>query len=359
MYKIAFVLLTAAAFVKCEPANDIYTNCGDSIQCAEDNLVKVVDRFDETSSVQLIGDYVTLDKNGKEVFAPKSDDGIMERIIRYLGSHEIRIKLSSSEDARSAVEVCLNNIYADNATPTPDRSDFKKSLSRDCSNSYTTTCLKLDIVSWVDKLNEEDDYNVLPGLSVVRENDSARANTADLVAELARDFPNDAEARLDAYLFKKVSNYLNSHSLRLKLFDNDSAGTARGKGGGLLGGKGGGGGGKKGGGGLGMLLAAAAMMKGTLGALALGGIAALAGKALMTGLIALMLSAIVGLKSLTGGGGKTTYEIVSKPIYSHSNTHSVSHEEHGGGGHGHGGYSSYGRSFDMPLPLGLQPDYKP
>ncbi|KAF2887155.1 hypothetical protein ILUMI_19018 [Ignelater luminosus] len=192
---------------------------------------------------------------------------------------------------------------SEDATPKPERSDFKKSLSRDCANAYTTTCLKLDIVSWVDKLNEEDDYSVIPGISVIRENGSARANTADLVAELARDFPNDAEARLDAYLLKK----------------------------------------------------------GTLGALALGGIAALAGKALMTGLMALMLSAIIGLKSLGGGGGKTTYEIVSKPIYSHSNTHSVSHEEHGGGGHGggHGGYSSYGRSFDMPLPLGLQPNYQP
>lgn len=246
----------------------------------------------------------------------------------------------------------------DASTARPDRSDFKKSLSRNCANAYTITCLKLDIVSWVDKLNEEDDYNVLPGVSVVRDNGSARANTADLVAELARDFPNDAEARLDAYLLKKVANYLNSHSLRLKLLDKDGVGSGRAKGGGgLLGGGGGGGGGKKGGGGMGMLLAAAAMMKGTLGALALGGIAALAGKALMTGLMALMLSAIIGLKSLSGGGGKTTYEIVSKPVYSHSNTHSVSHEEHGG--HGHGGYSSYGRSFDMPLPLGLQPDYHP
>lgn len=98
------------------------------------------------------------------------------------------------------------------------------------------------------------------------------------------------------------------------------------------------------------------MMKGTLMALALGGIAAIAGKALMTGLISLLLSAIIGLKSLHHGGHKqTTYEIVAKPIYTHSNTHSVSHEEHGHGGYGH---SSYGRSFDMPLPL-LQPDYKP
>lgn len=238
-----------------------------------------------------------------------------------------------------------------------DRSDFKRSLSRDCATTYSATCLKLDIVSWVDKLNEEDDYSVIPGVSVVRENGSARANTADIVAELARDFPNDPEARLDAFLMKKVTGYLNSHSLRLNLHDAKTAveGQARGGGGGGgFGGGGGGGGGKKGGG-LGILLAGAAMMKGTLMAIALGALAALAGKALMTGLISLLLSAIIGLKALTSHGHKqTTYEIVSKPIYTQSHTHSASHEEHGGHG-----YSSYGRSFDTPLPLGLQPDYQP
>lgn len=230
-----------------------------------------------------------------------------------------------------------------------ERSDHKKSLVKDCANSYTATCLKLDIVSWVDKLNEEGDYNVLPGVTVVKENVSVQANTADIVAELARDFPNDPEARLDAFLMKKVTGFLSSHSIKLNLFDPQNGITAR-KGGG-----GGGGGGKKGGG-LGMLLAAGAMMKGTMMALALGALAALAGKAMMTGLMSLMLSAVIGLKSLAGGGKSTTYEIVSKPIYTQSHSHSVSHEDHHGGGYGH---SSYGRSFDMPLPLGLQPEYKP
>jgi len=84
------------------------------------------------------------------------------------------------------------------------------------------------------------------------------------------------------------------------------------------------------------------MMKGTLGAVGFGALALLAGKALMTGLMALMLSAIIGLKSLAGGGDKkTTYEIVSKPVYSSSHTHSA--EEH----HGHSyGHSGYGRSLD-------------
>lgn len=90
------------------------------------------------------------------------------------------------------------------------------------------------------------------------------------------------------------------------------------------------------------LMAGLLMMKGTLGAVGFGALALLAGKALMTGLMALMLSAIIGLKSLASHGDKkTTYEIVSKPVYSSSHTHSS--EEH----HGHGyGHSGYGRSLD-------------
>lgn len=225
------------------------------------------------------------------------------------------------------------------------KSAFKRALVKDCVNSYSVTCLKLDIVSWVDTLNEEGDYNVLPGVTLVKENASAPANTADIVAELAREFPNDADARLDAFLLKKVSGFLSSHSIKVHLFDGQNQVTARGKGG------------KKGG--YGYLLAAGAMMKGTMMAVALGALAALAGKALMTGLISLMLSAIIGIKSLAGGGKSTTYEIVSKPVYSHSSSHSSSHEDHHGGGGGGGGGYGYGRSFDLPLPLGLQPGYRP
>lgn len=98
---------------------------------------------------------------------------------------------------------------------------------------------------------------------------------------------------------------------------------------------------KKDKGGMGGMMAAMMMMKGTLGALGFGALAMLAGKALMTGLLALMLLAIIGLKSLASGGEKkTTYEIVAKPVHSVSHTHSS--EEHGG--HYSGGY---GRSLDL------------
>lgn len=141
--------------------------------------------------------------------------------------------------------------------------------------------------------------------------------------------------------------------------------------------KGGGGGlgGDKKGGGLGALIGMAMMMKGTMLAmgkfafvswwenkfklsirLGLAAVAALAGKALIASILALTLAAIAGLKSLAGGGDKkTVYEIISKPVYSHSHSHTTGHG--GGGGHGgseEGGHSSfggYGRSFINSFPL--------
>ncbi|XP_015525061.1 uncharacterized protein Osi16 [Neodiprion pinetum] len=225
---------------------------------------------------------------------------------------------------------------------------LSSSLNKDCNKSYSATCLKLDVVSFVDKLSETKDLGILPGVSLVKETNSKDVPASEVVANLARDFPNDVDKRLDAFLVHKVGSYLNSHAISIKLFDPRTFEAARSFNEEALSQLGFGGnqnvetGRKKDKGGMGGLMAGLLMMKGTLGAVGFGALALLAGKALMTGLMALMLSAIVGLKSLAGGGEKkTTYEIVSKPVYSSAHTHSS--EEH----HGHGyGHSGYGRSLD-------------
>lgn len=218
------------------------------------------------------------------------------------------------------------------------KSDYKKLLTKDCKNNYTPKCLKLEIVSWVEKMNENENYSVYPGITIVRENGSARANTADIVATLAKDFPNDPDARLDAFLVKKLHDFVNTHAIRLEIFNKDSVVSARKKGGG-----GGGGGG---------MLAMAGMMGSSMYAMGLAGIAAIAGKALMTALISLLLAALAGLSG-GGGGGKTTYEVITKPIHTYSSSQSSGHEDYHVG-HGHK------RSLDyLGLPLGLQPHYKP
>ncbi|XP_045475007.1 uncharacterized protein LOC123680928 [Harmonia axyridis] len=188
--------------------------------------------------------------------------------------------------------------------------------------------------------SKEEKFSVFPRIGLVKESSTSLPDTANMVSELAREFPTDAKVRLDAFLMRKIGGYLSSHSIRLNLWNPSTSegDVAQGRG-------------KDKKNGMAYILAAAAMMKGTLMALAMGGLAALAGKALMTGMISLLLSAIIGLKSLTSHGGKqTTYEIVSKPVYSHTNSHSTEVEH---AGH----YSGYGRSMDVPLPLGLQRAY--
>ncbi|XP_043267258.1 uncharacterized protein Osi16 [Venturia canescens] len=224
------------------------------------------------------------------------------------------------------------------------------SMSKDCGKSYSATCLKLDVVSFFDKLSEKKDIGILPGVSVVKENGSSDVPASEIVANLARDFPNDVDRRLDAYLVHKVGSYLNTHAISIKLFDPNTFEAARSFNEetlsqlGLFGGSASETGRKKDKGNN-ALMAGLMMMKATLGALGFGALALLAGKALMTGLMALMLSAIVGLKSLASGGEKkTTYEIVSKPVYSSSHTHSSEDHHSGHGGYGHSGY---GRSLDL------------
>ena len=101
------------------------------------------------------------------------------------------------------------------------------SMSKDCERSYSATCLKLDVVSFLDKLSENKDLPILPGVSVVKDNASADVPASEVVANLARDFPNDVDKRLDAYVVHKVGSYLNSHAISIKLFDPKTFEAAR------------------------------------------------------------------------------------------------------------------------------------
>ncbi|XP_013185003.1 uncharacterized protein LOC106130652 [Amyelois transitella] len=221
-------------------------------------------------------------------------------------------------------------------------------LHKECTNILSSKCLKVHVLSFLEDLSSRDELGLLPGLSIIKENQtSTNPSPEEMAAELSRQFPGKPEEKLNRYLLYRLQDYLDGHSLRYKLLDpqttKEALNMAKGEResvGRKSGGGGGGFGGGKGGGGA--LLAAAMMMKGALAAAALGALALLAGKALMTALMSLLLSALVGLK---GGGGhkSTTYEIITKPEVSHHHSHS--HEEHHEHEHGHHG--GYRRAYDM------------
>ncbi|EDV90706.1 uncharacterized protein LOC6569763 [Drosophila grimshawi] len=221
------------------------------------------------------------------------------------------------------------------------------------SSSFSWMCLKIEFVKIMERLAEQQELKVLPGVTVVKDENATEMKTSDLMAEVARSYPSDPNTRLNGYILAKLENILRTRVLRFRLLDETSLEEGRkhkfGKKGGME-----------------ALVAVGVMMKGMLMALGLGAIAMMAGKALMTALMALTLSGVLGLKSLAGGGGKsTTYEIVAKPVYTSSHSHSVSHEDgHGHSGHyaaggaggsGSGyGYGGYARSLNLQQPNQLQ-----
>lgn len=92
--------------------------------------------------------------------------------------------------------------------------------------------------------------------------------------------------------------------------------------------------GQGGGGGGNAALYWALAIKGTFLAIAYKGIAVMSGIAIIMGKMALLLTAILGLKKLVSSGKEqTTFEIVKQPKYSESHTHSTSYDDEEGYSH--------------------------
>lgn len=112
-----------------------------------------------------------------------------------------------------------------NVAKTPEEF-MEKVVNKGCASKYTATCLKLDVVSFVDRLAAADNYQIVPGIVIVKENVSSQL-PAEVAASLAKEHPNDIDARLDAFLMKRVTSYLSSHSINFKMFDKESFANAR------------------------------------------------------------------------------------------------------------------------------------
>lgn len=238
-------------------------------------------------------------------------------------------------------------------------SELMDSIYSDCLRKDSVSCVKYKLFSFVDKmLGQKDTFALTEGVTVVKtpgaENDGApRALSGD--------------ESIESLILSRVQNFLQSRTIKVDLkgadivnavsstgraledvsesiFGDDSSATAEGRGKK-----------KKAAKILGPLLLAVALKAAALLPLALGAIALIAGKALLVGKIALVLSAVIGLKKLLSQEKHVTYEVVAHPH--HSSSHSSSHgEAYSGasagysgaetasyGGSGHGGWA---RSID-------------
>ncbi|XP_011880703.1 PREDICTED: uncharacterized protein LOC105569122 [Vollenhovia emeryi] len=244
------------------------------------------------------------------------------------------------------------------ALPTSDKAsgsdnDLMASIYTDCLKKESISCIKYKVFTFVDKmLADKEDITLSEGITVVK--------TSNAEGEGA---PRSIESSdLDTLLFDRLGRFLRTHSVKVDLKGSDILGAiesagrsfedfsdnaveSRGKK-------------KKAQKILGPLMMAMALKAAALLPLALGAIAMIAGKALLVGKIALVISAIIGLKKLLGSHQKhVTYEVVSHPH--HSSSH-ISHEDHGGygggggggggGGDFGGGYGSSGHGWARSLP---------
>ncbi|XP_063229130.1 uncharacterized protein LOC134534579 [Bacillus rossius redtenbacheri] len=186
-------------------------------------------------------------------------------------------------------------------------------------------CLKVKLVAAMDRAARRlsGDVELAEGVTLTGEADGDPAPPPPSERQLEAALPRalaDKEAALDGMILDRVVGFFSSHSLQLGAATLGGFSEEGRKGGGIGGGGGGGGGGKKGGYGL---LLLPLMAFGSLVPLAFAGLFLLAGKALLVSKIALLLSAILGLKKLFsqggGGGGHESTVVVS------------GHEHHGRG----------------------------
>ncbi|KAG7190706.1 hypothetical protein KM043_006783 [Ampulex compressa] len=173
---------------------------------------------------------------------------------------------------------------------------------KECSGAELSPCLKLKLLSAIDRVSRSVQLNVAEGVTLVQDGPVANAEEVDpQLQDIEANLPRALEEKEDALntmIFDRIVKYFQSHTLKLKLpnveeLQRSLTEEGRKK--------------KKN---MGGLLAIPLLLGGTLVPLALGALALLAGKALIVSKLALVLASIIGLKKLVSGGGDHGHEVV-------------------------------------------------
>lgn len=233
-----------------------------------------------------------------------------------------------------------------NARNAVNDNDLMDSIYADCLRKDSVSCVKYKLFSFVDKmLGARDSFALTEGVTVVKTEGSEQEQGAPRAI--------NADDSIESLILSRVSSFLQSHTVKVELkgadvvnavastgraiedatetvFGDDEQGEGRGKK-------------KKAAKVLGPLLGLIALKAAAMLPLLLGAIALIAGKALLIGKIALVLSAIIGLKKLLSQEKHVTYEVVAHPHHTSSHTSSYADAgSHSGGFSGGDSGSSYG-----------------
>lgn len=239
-------------------------------------------------------------------------------------------------------------------------SDLMDSIYKDCLHKDSVSCVKYKLFSFVDKmLDQKDTFALTEGVTVIK--------TASTDGNDGRPRAFGGDESVESLIVNRIQSFLQTHTIKVdlkgseivnavsstgraledvseNLFGDESNGVeSRGKK-------------KKAAKILGPLLLAIGLKAAALLPLLLGAIALIAGKALLVGKIALVLSAVIGLKKLLSQEKHVTYEVVAHPHHStsHSSSHGEAYSVAGGaeaGGYGTSGHGGWGRSADIAQDL--------
>lgn len=255
----------------------------------------------------------------------------------------VSLALPAEEVVRGNAAQSRNSVGTENG--------LMDSIYSDCLRKDSVNCVKYKLLSFVDKMvDQKDNFALTEGVTVIKTQGVVPADGEGAPRQLSGD------ESIDALIMNRVQNFLSSHTIKVdlkgsdvvnavsstgralrdvseSLFDDDVTGVAgesRKK--------------KKHAKILGPLLLAFGLKAAALLPLVLGAIALIAGKALLIGKIALVLSAVIGLKKLLSQEKHVTYEVVAHPH--HSSSHSSSHGDAFASGSGYSGDASaaYGSS---------------
>lgn len=237
--------------------------------------------------------------------------------------------------------ILLVVVIANVSFASPAESAFRamKKIYNVCENSEELfKCMKVQALKLTERALKVPTIKITDGLSIVKKDEDSEEKP-----EEARSFDNDdvmelPSEQVDSLLVSRINKFMDSHQVSVnvpRLLSSSETPRLVEEGRKKM---------KKY---LGPLIAAMALKGGIL-TMVYHSIAIVAGKALIIGKIALVISAIIGLKKLVTPEGheKTTYEIVKHPHVQNSHTYSSSsHGEYDG--HENQYHRSLGDNVDM------------
>ncbi|KAG5671900.1 hypothetical protein PVAND_002069 [Polypedilum vanderplanki] len=223
--------------------------------------------------------------------------------------------------------------------------DLMDSIYTDCLRKDSVNCVKYKLVSFVDKMvGARDTFALTEGVTVIKVPGAEQGEGAPRAI--------NGDESIESLVFSRIQNFLQSHTIKVELKGSDIVSAVSSTGRALedvsesIYGDDGEGKveardkKKKAAKMLGPLMMALALKAAALLPLVLGAIALIAGKALLIGKIALVLSAIIGLKKLLSQEKHVTYEVLAHPH--HTSSHTSSHSDSFAGGFSGGDSGSYG-----------------